>query len=468
MKEFLGDDFLLSTNTSQQLYFDYAEALPIYDFHCHLSPKDMAENRVFSSITEAWLEGDHYKWRAMRAAGVSEEFITGAASDENKFKAWAETVPQTLRNPLYHWTHLELQRYFEINQLLNKNSASAIYAECNEQLINLPVRTMLKDKRVELVCTVDDPIDNLEHHIRLSAEQSDVAVSMTFRPDAVLRIDEPEFFSEYISELEKISGLVIRNFDHLLEALNSRVSYFHTNGCRLADHGLEHLPAASYTLEQLNGAMKSAFQGKVITNEDALSFRSAVMYELAKMYHQVGWAQLFHLGAIRNTNTRLRQSLGADCGTDSIGDFSHARSMQRFFDRLDRDDQLAKTVVFNLNPSDNEVFATMMGNYNDGSTAGKMQFGSGWWFLDQKDGMQKQMNTLSNLGLLSRFVGMVTDSRSFLSFPRHEYFRRILCDLIGRDVENGELPDDMGLLGKMVQDICYSNAKNFFALGTPQ
>ena len=461
MKKFLDANFLLTNEVAEALYFDYAREMPICDFHCHLPPRDLADNRVFRTLTEAWLEGDHYKWRAMRAAGVNEAFITGGeSSDWEKFRHWAATVPKTARNPLYHWTHLELQRYFDIDTLLDLSTASDIYEKGNALLAAMPVQEMILKMNVKLICTVEGPLDDLAYHRQIRSSGFPVKVRTTFRPDPL--IDTSPGFSEYLDALGECVNSDIHTFDDYLGAISQRIDYFHDNGCRLADHGLEHMHAEEYTADEISVSFESLRNGQALSQVMEEKFRSAVLYEMAKMYHKKGWTQLFHLGALRNNNSRLRNRLGADCGTDSIGDFSQARHLSRFFDRLDSEDMLAPTVIFNLNPADNEVFASMAGNFNDGRVAGKMQFGSGWWFLDQKDGMEKQLNTLSNLGLLSQFVGMVTDSRSFMSYPRHEYFRRILCNLIGKDVVSGELPHDLPWLGGMVQDICYNNAHNYF------
>ena len=464
MKKFLDQDFLLHSSTAQQLYHEYAQPMPIIDYHCHLPPDQIAADKKFSTLTEIWLYGDHYKWRAMRTNGVPEHYCTGEASDEEKFMKYAETVPYTLRNPLYHWTHLELQRYFGISQLLNPETATKIYQECNEQLREdrLSCRTILLDQPVEVVCTTDDPADSLEYHRQLQEEGYQVMVLPTFRADQAMAVDDPVAYNRYLQRLEEAADTSIETLTDLLEALQKRHDYFEALGCRLSDHGLEHVYAADFTMPEAGTLFGKVRNNTPLRSEGANVLKSAILYHLALMDHASGWTQQFHLGALRNNSTRMVQSLGPDTGFDSIGDFSHARSLARFFDRLDRTDQLAQTIVYNINPSDNYLVASMMGNFNDGSVAGKMQFGSGWWFLDQKEAMEWQMNALSNLGLLSRFVGMLTDSRSFLSYPRHEYFRRILCNLLGKDVENGELPSDIQLLGSMVQNICYYNAKNFF------
>lgn len=471
MKTFITPDFLLQSATAQKLYHQYAADLPIIDFHNHLSPGDIANNRQYKNITEAWLEGDHYKWRALRTNGVNEAYITGNKSPEEKFKMWGKTVPDTFRNPLFHWTHLELQRYFGINDLLNEQNAELIYKQTSEMLQSneLNCGGILKKMNVKVVCTTDDPADSLEHHIKIRDQNLQVAeaekstqVRPTFRPDKLYAIHDTDAYLNYLQKLRKLVGFPITRFHELLEAIKVRIDFFHDAGCRLADHGLEQL----YLIEPSRGDASQIFkrlqEHKKISQHDQQQFTMTLLYELSKMYHAKGWTQQYHLGAIRNNNTRLLQQLGPDTGFDSIGDFSQTREISTFLNRLDQTDQLAKTILYNLNPRDNEAMAAMIGNFNDGSIPGKIQYGSGWWFLDQKDGMEKQMNALSNIGLLSRFVGMVTDSRSFLSFPRHEYFRRILCNLIGRDVENGELPDDQQWLGAHIQNICYYNAKNYF------
>jgi glucuronate isomerase len=462
-RPFLGDDFLLENDFAAELYHDHAAQQPIIDYHCHLSPEDIAANRRFRSITEIWLEGDHYKWRAMRTQGVAERFITGDASDWEKFEKWAETVPHTVRNPLFHWTHLELQRYFGIDDLLNARTAKDIFEETNAAIAapELSTQGILQKMKVEIVCTTDDPADVLAAHASLITQHSSPKILPTFRPDKAILI-EKEGFAAYIARLGEAANVEIRSFSDLLDALGRRMDFFDSLGCRLSDHGLERLYAADFTDAEVDFIFKKRIENQIVMPQEAEMYQSAILFHLGVAYAQRGWTQQFHLGALRNNNSRTMRLLGPDTGFDSIGDFEQARYLARFLDRLDRDDQLAQTILYNLNPRDNEVFATMAGNFNDGSRPGKIQWGSAWWFLDQKDGMEKQLNALSNLGLLSRFVGMLTDSRSFLSFPRHEYFRRILCNLIGRDVQNGELPADMDLLGNMVEDICYRNAKAYF------
>jgi glucuronate isomerase len=464
-KTFVDDDFLLRSETARILYHDHAKNMPIIDYHCHLPPDQIAEDRQFENLTQIWLYGDHYKWRAMRANGINEKYCTGNASDWEKFEQWAATVPYTMRNPLYHWTHLELLRYFDIDVLLNKDTAREIYDTCSAKLKqpDFTVKSLLNKMNVKVICTTDDPTDSLEYHKQIRDSGFDIKVLPTFRPDkAMLLIDYPADFQQYLSKLADVAGTgEITSYEGLLAALQNRHDFFAAMGGKLSDHGLEHI-YSSFEESAAKQAFASALKGEVPTTEQRTAFKSVLLYDLAKMDHAKSWTQQFHLGALRNNNARMLRELGPDTGWDSIGDYSQAQALSKFLNKLDSTDQLAKTILYNLNPGDNEVMATMIGNYNDGTVAGKMQFGSGWWFLDQKDGMEKQMNTLSNMGLLSRFVGMLTDSRSFLSYPRHEYFRRILCNLIGNDVENGELPKDLPWLGKMVEDISYNNAKNYF------
>ena len=464
MKKFLDENFLLQTKTAQQLYHDFAKEMPITDYHCHLPPDQIAEDIQFENISQIWLYGDHYKWRAMRTNGIDEAYCTGDKSDSEKFQKWAETVPYTLRNPLYHWTHLELQRYFNIHEILSGDNAMDIYTHCTQKLQTpeFSVRNLLRKMNVVNVCTTDDPIDSLEHHQKLKRDNFEIKVLPAFRPDKAMNADDPQELKNYISKLEEVSGISVSNYDDYLKALKSRHDYFAENGCAVSDHGLENIFASDYTDQEIRNIFNSLRNGKTVTPAEILKFKSALLFEFALWDHEKGWVQQYHLGALRSNNTRKLKELGPDTGWDSIGDFSQARSLSKFLNKLDQEDHLAKTIIYNLNPADNELIASMIGNFNDGSVAGKIQFGSAWWFLDQKDGMVKQLDTLSNMGLLSRFVGMITDSRSFLSYPRHEYFRRILCNLIGNDVENGELPGDMKWLGQTVQDISYNNAKAYF------
>jgi len=464
--KFLSEDFLLKSDFAKLLYHDYAAHQPIIDYHCHLSPKDIATNRQFKNISEVWLAGDHYKWRAMRTLGIDEKFITGDASDEEKFDKWAETVPYTLRNPLYHWTHLELQRYFGITDLLSPKTSEAIYKESTSQLNDPAFATqgLLSKMNVEVVCSTDDPIDNLEYHIQAKKDGVKTKLLPTFRPDKSYAVENSKTYLAYVQQLAEISKVEVNSYADFLQAMQKRVEYFHEHGGRLSDHGLEQLYFFQVGDHDINYLFEKLKKNEQLSPTEVNYYKFNTIYELSKMYHAKGWTQQFHLGALRNTNVRMLSKLGPDTGFDSIGDFSQARALGGFLNLLDSTDQLAKTILYNLNPADNEVMATMVGNFNDGSIKGKVQFGSAWWFLDQKDGMEKQINALSNMGLLSCFIGMLTDSRSFLSFPRHEYFRRTLCNLIGQDVENGELPADEAWLGKIVSDICYNNAKEYFKL----
>ncbi|WP_080239600.1 glucuronate isomerase [Spirosoma rigui] len=459
---FLSDDFLLQTETARRLYHDYARSMPIIDYHCHLPPDQIAQDRRFENITQPWLYGDHYKWRAMRTHGVDERYCTGTASDWEKFEKWAETVPYTLRNPLYHWTHLELNNPFGVKELLNPKTARGIYETCNEQLPQLTTRALLQHFDVRVVCTTDDPLDSLEHHDTVARDGFSIKIRPTFRPDKAMAADDANALRAYIRKLADVTNREISTLSDYLDALKTRHDYFAERGCRLSDHGLEMIYAEDYTEGDVQRIFDHLNRGVDVPPADILKFKSFMLVQFAEWDHEKGWTQQFHLGALRNNNRRRLRDLGQDTGWDSIGDFPQAASLSRFLGGLDDRDKLAKTIIYNLNPADNEVMATMIGNFNDGSIRGKVQFGSGWWFLDQKDGMERQMNALSNMGLLSTFVGMLTDSRSFLSFSRHEYFRRILCNLFGNDVENGELPADIDLIGGIVQDICYRNADRYF------
>lgn len=466
MKAFMEDDFLLENNTAERLYHEYAKDLPVIDYHCHLPPQEIADDKVFANMTRIWLDGDHYKWRAMRANGIDEKFCTGNAPDDQKFTKWAETVPYTLRNPLYHWTHMELRRPFGIRKLLDPSTAGEIYDQCNEMLSTpeFSARNIMRTMNVELVCTTDDPADSLEHHIKIREDGFEIRVLPTFRPDKAMAADDVSEYNGYLDRLEAASDISITRFDDLVAALKKRHDFFHDQGCRLSDHGIESFYAEDYTDKEIREIFAILRSGRPVDGAWLLRFKSAMMMIMAIMDHEKGWTQQFHIGALRNNSERMFKKLGADKGFDSIGDLEIAKPMSSFLNKLDKDNMLAKTIIYNLNPRDNEVVATMAGNFNDGTVPGKIQHGSGWWFLDQKDGMQNQMNALSNMGLLSRFVGMITDSRSFLSYPRHDYFRRILCNLIGIDVENGEIPYDIELLGSMVENISYYNAKNYLRL----
>ncbi len=464
MKQFLDENFLLTNATAQRLYHNFAKNMPIIDYHNHLPPNEVAENKSFENITKVWLNGDHYKWRAMRTNGVEEEYITGNKTDWEKFRAWSATVPYTLRNPLYHWTHLELQRYFGITKILNADTAKEIYDECNAKLQtpDFSVKQLLERMNVKVICTTDDPIDNLAYHQQIKNQNWSIKVLPAFRPDKAMNVDDTNTFNNYLTGLEKAADYSISTYNDYLEALKKRHNYFVDNNCSVSDHGLEEIYAEDFTSTEVAGIFAKIRSGGELTLLENRKFKSAMLVNLAEWDWEKGFVQQYHLGALRNNNSRLLKQLGPDTGWDSIGDFSQAKAMSKFLNRLDTNNTLAKTIIYNLNPADNELFATMTGNFNDGTAAGKIQWGSGWWFLDQKDGMTKQINTLSNMGLLSRFVGMLTDSRSFLSFPRHEYFRRILCNLFGEEIENGELPNDIEWVGKVIEDICFNNAKNYF------
>ena len=464
---FITENFLLQNDKAVELYHGYARDMPIVDYHCHLSPKLIAEDHKFQNLTQAWLYGDHYKWRAMRAAGVEEQYCTGDATDWEKFQKWAETVPQTLRNPLYHWTHLELKRPLGISdRLLGPETAEGIWEETKELLEQdeFSCRGIMKQMNVVLVCTTDDPIDSLEYHAVIAADPSfEIQVLPAFRPDKAMAVGFPAEFNAWVDKLAEISNIDIKDdFATYLEALRRRHDFFHSMGCRLSDHGVETMYCDEYTESEINTVFRRIRRGNNLRAAEIVKFKSAMLYEFALMDDEKGWVQQYHFGALRNNNTRFSMGVGPDTGFDSIGDFELARPMSKFLDRLDYDDRLAKTIVYNINPADNDLVATMIGNFQDGKTPGKMQFGSGWWFLDQKDGMEKQLDSLSNQGLLSRFVGMLTDSRSFLSYTRHEYFRRILCNRLGTEMEQGLLPDDTALIGSMVRDICYHNAVSYF------
>ena len=469
MKPFMDENFLLQTPTAQKLYHEHAAGMPIIDYHCHLIPKMVADDHKFSSITEIWLGGDHYKWRAMRSNGVPERFCTGTdTTDWEKFEKWAETVPYTFRNPLYHWTHLELKTAFGIDKLLNPETAREIFEACNDKLQNDPTMTargLMRRYNVETVCTTDDHVDSLEYHKAVADSGFEIKMLPTWRPDKAMAVENPASFRAYVEKLAEVSGVEINKFQDLVDALQKRHDFFESMGCRLSDHGIEEFYAADYTQDEIDAIFNKVYGGKELSKEEIHKFKSAMLVVFGEMDYESGWTQQFHYGAIRDNNSKMFKLLGPDTGFDSIGEFTTAKSMSKFLDTLNSRGKLTKTILYNLNPCANEVIATMLGNFQDGSVAGKIQFGSGWWFLDQKDGMQKQMNALSVLGLLSRFVGMLTDSRSFLSYPRHEYFRRTLCNLVGNDIENGEVPYtgyEEARVNKMIEDICYNNAKNYF------
>ena len=466
---FIHDDFILSNDYARELYHDSAENLPIIDYHCHLVPQQIAENIRFRDITQLWIvdghAGDHYKWRAMRGNGVPEEYITGERSSWEKFEKWAETIPYTLRNPLYHWTHLELSRVFGIDRQLKPETAREIFEECNAKLALPEYRgqALIRKFGVETVCTTDDPADDLRYHRHILEHPFGVKVIPAWRPDKAMAIEDPVSYKAYIERLGEAADMVISSYSGLKEALKKRHDFFASVGCKLSDHGLDTFYAADYKESEIEAIFKSVLEGKRVSDEEIAKFRSAFLLDQAVMDAEAGWVQQFHVGAIRNNNAKMFKAIGPDTGYDAIHDLPCAAAGHRFFSRLAEQDKLAKTILYNLNPKDNEVLATMAYTFNDGTYPGKMQLGAGWWFLDQEDGMRKQMNALSSLGLLSRFVGMLTDSRSFISYPRHEYFRRILCDQLGRDLADGKLPvSEMDFIHKMVKDISYFNAKNYF------
>ncbi len=464
MKKFLDENFLLNNKTAQVLYHDFAKQMPVIDYHCHLPAKQIADNICYENLTQIWLNGDHYKWRAMRTNGVEEEFITGKKNDKDKFLQWAKTVPYTLRNPLYHWTHLELQRYFDVYEILNEKTAEKIYDECSEKLQSpeYSVRNLIRKMNVEVVCTTDDPTDTLEHHQKIKKDRFEIKVLPAFRPDLAINVEDAIAFNKYLSKLEIATNTSVQSFNDYCDAIKKRHDFFALNGCKISDHGLEQLYTEDCNENEARNIFDKIKNEKSIDKDEIKKFKSFMLLEFAEWDFEKNWVQQFHLGALRNNNGRMMHQLGADTGWDSVGDFNQPKSLAKFLNKLDTKNKLAKTILYNLNPADNEVMATMAGNFNDGSVAGKIQWGSAWWFLDQKDGIIKQLNALSNMGLLSRFVGMITDSRSFLSYPRHEYFRRILCNLFGTEINKGELPNDIKWTGQIIQDICYYNAKNYF------
>lgn len=463
MKSFISDNFLLESDFAEQLYHGYAKSQPIIDYHCHLPPNEIAGNRQFENMTKLWIDGDHYKWRAMRNLGISEKFITGNASDAEKFQQWAYTIPYTLRNPLYHWTHLELQRYFGIQEIFSPDNAEAIYSHCNNLLKDPEYSTqgLIRSQNVEVICTTDDPLDDLSAHRGLTEGAFQTQVLPTFRPDAAINIEKSDF-PAYLKKLSVLTQINIVDWESLKEALKNRVDYFHKYGCRLSDHGLPHAYGSSVKPAKLDQILKARLTDASITAQEEQLYKSAILFYLGSLYAEKDWTMQLHLGPIRDANKRGLQKIGINAGMDSIGDYAHAEQLAQMLSNLDTSDQLPKTVIYNSNPADNEVFATMAGNFSAENIKGKVQFGAAWWFLDQKSGITKQLDALSNMGLLSCSIGMLTDSRSFLSFPRHEYFRRILCNLFGNDVAKGELPEDIEWLGKVVTDICYLNAKSFF------
>jgi glucuronate isomerase len=463
MKPFINEDFLLENKTSRKLYHDFSEHQPIIDFHCHLSPSMIADDRQFDNLGQAWLEGDHYKWRAMRTNGINERFCTGNATPREKFDKWAETVPATIGNPLYHWTHLELARYFGIYDLLSPSTSGKIYEKASEMLHSkeFSIRSLIRKMNVEIICTTDDPSDTLEYHKKLKG-LSEIRVLPTFRPDNIVKTEDPAKFKEYIARLDKASGMTIDNFATLIKALDSRHEFFHKTGGRLSDHGLDRFYYSPCTTGEADKIFKSLLKGQSLSAQETEKYKTSVMLELCRMNHKRGWTQQFHVGAMRNNSSRMFRLMGPDTGWDSIGVPQDALKMSGFLSTLDDSDQLTKTILYNLNPADNEMMATMAGNFNDGTRPVKVQYGAAWWFLDQKAGMEKHLKDLAALGLLRRFVGMVTDSRSFMSYPRHEYFRRIVCNFVGNEIGKGLIPDDDELVKPLIEGISYKNAKEYF------
>ncbi|MDK2919990.1 MAG: glucuronate isomerase [Candidatus Petromonas sp.] len=466
MSTFINENFLLNNETAIELYNEYAKDMPIYDYHCHLSPKEIWEDKRFDNITQLWLYGDHYKWRAMRINGIIEDYITGDKGDYDKFLAWAKTIPNCIGNPLYHWTQLELKRYFNIDELLNEDTAPVIWQKCNEVLQNkeFSARRLINRSNVKMIGTTDDPIDSLDYHKKIRKEgQLEAKVLPTFRPDKALEINK-EGFSNWIKRLSEVTGISIKRYKDLLDALKDRVNYFNQEGCRMSDHSLSYVPYAEASETELEEIFKKAMVSEKVSPQEENKYKTYTLIFLGKLYHSLGWVMQLHIGAMRNNNTRMFNILGGDAGFDSINDCNIAVPLSRLLDALDRENSLPKTILYNLNPKDNYVIATMLGNFQGDGIPGKIQFGSGWWFNDQKDGMIRQMTDLANLGLLSHFVGMLTDSRSFLSYTRHEYFRRLLCSLLGEWAEKGEVPKDINLLGNMVKNISYNNAVKYFSI----
>lgn len=466
MKAFMDENFLLSNDTAVKLYHEYAKNMPIYDYHCHLSPKEIWENKKYKNITQAWLYGDHYKWRAMRSNGIDEEYITGGASDYDKFKAWAKTIPYTIGNPLYHWTHLELRRFFGVYELLNEENADIIWEKVNDKLSHdeFSPRGLIKQSNVKLVCTTDDPLDNLEYHQKIKEiEDFDTTVLPAFRPDKGVEIRK-DSFKDWVEKLAQVWGNPINNYDDFLAALEARIDFFHNQGCRLSDHGLDYVPYREASLAEVNQIFKKALNGESITIEEEEKYKTYTLNFLGRQYSEREWAMQLHIQAMRNNNTKMFKKLGPDTGYDSMNDYNIAYPLSRFMDSLEQEGSLPRIILYSLNPKDNYVLASMLGNFQGDGIPGKIQFGSAWWFNDQKDGMEEQMKVLANVGLLSRFIGMLTDSRSFLSYTRHEYFRRILCNIVGEWAENGEAPNDIEFLGSIVQGICFNNAKEYFTM----
>lgn len=464
MSNFIHDDFLLQNKAAKRLFHDYAKEMPIIDYHCHLPPEEIANDKQWDNIAQCWLDGDHYKWRAMRANGVSERFCTGDASDRDKFDKFAALMPHLLRNPMYHWTQLELARYFDVFDLLSPETADSIWNQTRERLTaGMSARSIMRDSKVVVTCTTDDPIDSLEHHLTVRDDDSfDIKVLPTWRPDRAAAAEDAAVYAAYLTELGQLADVEINSFASLVKALRKRHDFFHATGCRLSDHGLDTFVFASFTEKEVVRVFAKVLGGDQLNNEELVTLQSAAMIEFGRMDAEKGWTQQLHIGAMRRNNTLMTRQLGPNTGFDSIGDERYARPLSRFLDQLNTEGALPKTIIYNLNPRDNEMLASMIGNFQDGSMPGKMQFGSGWWFLDQRDGIERQIEALSQIGLLSRFVGMLTDSRSFLSYTRHEYFRRVLCNMLGADIEDGLMPADFALVGGMVEDICFNNASQYF------
>ncbi len=463
MKKFINDNFLLETDFAVELYHNYAKPQPIIDYHNHLLTNEIASNKSFDNMTEIWLKGDHYKWRAMRAFGIPEKHITGNSSNFEKFDKWAEVLPYTMRNPLFHWSQLELKRYFDVDEYLNPKTASAIYEHCNNLLQTPEYSTqgLLKRANAEILCSTDDPLSDLSHHQKIANSDFDIQVLPTFRPDGIINIEKSNFV-DYINKLSKVTDINITDLTSLLEATKSRIDYFHKNGCRLSDHGLSHAYADKFTQKEINTILENRLANNNISATDIAKFKSAILFYLGKFYAEKDWTMQLHLGALRDANKGLLRKIGADVGVDSIGDYQQAEVLANFLNKLNENESLPKTILYNLNPGDNDVFATMAGNFSEDGIKGKIQYGAAWWFMDQKDGIKKQIDSHSNMGLISCSLGMLTDSRSFLSFPRHEYYRRILCNIFGNDIKNGDLPNDIKWIGKIIEDICYHNAKEYF------
>ena len=462
---FIKDNFLLENKQAERLYYEYAKGMPIIDYHCHLQPHEVAENKKWDNLTQVWLYGDHYKWRALRTNGIEEKYCTGDATDYEKFEKLAETMPSLLRNPIYHWSHLELARYFGItDRLLGPDTAKGIWDDCNKLFDKgeITAHKLMKKSNVKLVCTTDDPIDSLEHHISLKNSDFDIQMLPTWRPDKAMAVESAPNFNKYLEKLSSASNIEITNFEDFINAIQNRHDFFHSVGCRLSDRGLETCYADDYTESEIKNIFNKIHSGSELDKNEILKFKSAMLFQFGVMDAEKDWTMQIHYGVIRNNNSRMFKKLGPDTGFDSIGDFEIARPLAKMLDRMDSINKLPKTILYNINPRDNELLATMLGNFQDGSIAGKLQLGSGWWFLDQKNGMEKQIEALSQLGLLSKFIGMLTDSRSFLSYTRHEYFRRILCNILGNDISKGLIPSDFKLVGEMVKDICYRNAESYF------